>query len=70
MEMSKNTALHNAALGGCKHLDYLATNWMSLPMWRSWSGWGRLAATAEMNVSVQGVIPTTNHLESFNAILK
>lgn len=70
MEMLKNTASHNAALGGCKHLDYLTASWMLLPMWRSWSGWGHLVAAAAMNILVQGVIPTTNHLESFNTILK
>lgn len=70
MEMLKNTASRNAALGGCKHLDYLTASWMLLPMWRSWSGWGHLVAAAAMNILVQGVIPTTNHLESFNTILK
>ena len=68
--ISKNAASCNAALGGIKHLDYLTMNWMTLPMWRSWSGWGRLAAAAAMKVPIEGVIPTTNHLESFNAILK
>lgn len=43
---------------------------MPLALWRSWSEWGRLAASVVMNVAIEGVLPTTNHLESFNAILK
>ena len=39
-------------------------------MWQSWSEWGRVAASTLLKIPVEGVIPTTNHLESFNAILK
>lgn len=70
MELSKSTASSLAAAGGIKHLDYLITNWMSLTIWRSWSDWGRVAASTILKIPVEGVIPTTNHLESFNAILK
>ena len=59
-----------AGQAGIKHLDYFIAHWMSMPTWRSWSEWGRLAASTAMNVSINGVVPTTNHLESFNAILK
>ncbi|KAF8057038.1 hypothetical protein FPV67DRAFT_1456570 [Lyophyllum atratum] len=59
-----------AGNGGIQHLDYLIANWMPLAMWRSWSDHGRLAASALLKIPVEGVLPTTNHLESFNAILK
>ncbi|KAJ3832225.1 hypothetical protein F5878DRAFT_654682 [Lentinula raphanica] len=36
----------------------------------SWSNWGRHAAAARIGMSIQAMIPTTNHLESFNCILK
>lgn len=43
---------------------------MPISLWQSWSQWGRLTAAAVMKIPVEGVIPTTNHLESFNCILK
>lgn len=43
---------------------------MSLKMWQSWSDFGRVRASAALRISIDGVIPTTNHLESFNGILK
>ncbi|KAJ3871237.1 hypothetical protein F5051DRAFT_446446 [Lentinula edodes] len=43
---------------------------MPVPMWQSWSESGRIAAPTLLKVPVEDVIPTTNHLESFNAILK
>lgn len=70
LELSNTVASSQAASGGIKHLDYIIANWMSLAMWRSWSDWGRIAASAVLKIPVEGVIPTTNHLESFNAILK
>ena len=54
-----------AACAGISFLDYLSETWMALPMWSSWSHWGRLIAASLMNVPVEGVVPTTNHLESF-----
>ena len=65
-----DTASAGAARGGIKHLDYLSANWMSLPMWQSWSDFGRVRASATLRITIDGVIPTTNHLESFNGILK
>ncbi|KZT32968.1 hypothetical protein SISSUDRAFT_1037372 [Sistotremastrum suecicum HHB10207 ss-3] len=53
-----------------KHIDYLHKTWMSEPLWKSWSTYGRLEASARLGISVDGVLPTTNHLESFNGILK
>lgn len=68
LELDPNSA--SAAHGGIKHIDYLVSFWMPLPMWQSWSEWGRVAASTLLKIPVEGVIPTTNHLESFNAILK
>ena len=43
---------------------------MTVPLWQSWSEFGQIHASSVLNIPVDGVIPTTNHLESFNAILK
>lgn len=59
-----------AMTGALSHLAYLKKQWMSVPMWQSWSEWGRVTASAILKVPVQDVIPITNHLESFNVILK
>ncbi|TFK18133.1 hypothetical protein FA15DRAFT_731220 [Coprinopsis marcescibilis] len=56
--------------GALKHLDYLLTNWMPLALWQSWLQYGRLSASLRLKIPVDGVLPTTNHLESFNALLK
>jgi len=58
------------AQGGRKHLNYLTENWMPLTLWQSWSEFGRVSASALLKIPVEGVIPTTNHLESFNGLLK
>lgn len=59
-----------AGQGRLKHLEYLTTVWMPLELWQSWSEFGRLAASALLKIPAEGVIPTTNHLESFNVVLK
>lgn len=43
---------------------------MTRPLWESWSECGQITAAARIGVAVEGIIPTTNHLESFNAVLK
>ncbi|KAK1235183.1 hypothetical protein PQX77_001598 [Marasmius sp. AFHP31] len=60
----------SAAQAGKKHLLYLTTNWMDIAMWRSWSACGRLTVSNLLKIPIEGVVPTTNHLESFNGILK
>ncbi|KAJ3884267.1 hypothetical protein GG344DRAFT_33122, partial [Lentinula edodes] len=65
-----NPAAKVASKGGILHLDYIDRYWMPVPMWQSWSESGRIAASTLLKVPVEDVIPTTNHLESFNAILK
>ena len=70
MQLSQDVSAAPAAHGGIKHIDYLITHWMPIAMWKSWSEWGRVAASTILNIPIEGVIPTTNHLESFNSILK
>ncbi|KAJ3748257.1 hypothetical protein EV360DRAFT_56944, partial [Lentinula raphanica] len=59
-----------AAEAGLQHFRYLDEYWMKQSLWQSWSEWGRLAAAAAIKIPVEGIIPTTNHLESFNMVLK
>ena len=63
-----NSYVH--AQGGQKHLDYLMANWMPLALWQSWSEFGHVSASTLLKIPVEGIIPTTNHLESFNGLLK
>lgn len=39
-------------------------------LWQSWSQKGRVVASMLLKIPVEGVLPTTNHLESFNGVLK
>ncbi|KAF8510446.1 hypothetical protein JB92DRAFT_3144395 [Gautieria morchelliformis] len=59
-----------AARAGIRYLDYLTDTWMSHALWQSWSARGRQQASVLLDTPVEGVLPTTNHLESFNGILK
>ncbi|KAF8518308.1 hypothetical protein JB92DRAFT_3082453 [Gautieria morchelliformis] len=59
-----------AARAGIRYLDYLTDTWMSHALWQSWSARGRQQASVLLDIPVEGVLPTTNHLESFNGILK
>ncbi|KAG8958634.1 hypothetical protein FRC03_008953 [Tulasnella sp. 419] len=51
-------------------LKYLWETWMSEPIWQSWSKAGKIKAAGVLQAPVEGVLLTTNHLESFNRILK
>lgn len=53
-----------------QYLDYLLSTWLPLSLWQSWSDFGRLVASALLKIPIEGVLPTTNHLESFNRLLK
>ena len=56
---------------GLKHLnDYLLGYWCTESLWCSWSDYGRQVAANILNCPLEGVLPTMNHLESFNGILK
>ncbi|KAG8942887.1 hypothetical protein FRC03_002837, partial [Tulasnella sp. 419] len=53
-----------------QYLRYLKQYWLFPELWASWSKAGRVRAGEVMNCRIEGVLPTTNHLESFNRILK
>ncbi|EIM88165.1 uncharacterized protein STEHIDRAFT_120371 [Stereum hirsutum FP-91666 SS1] len=60
-----------AADGGIAHLDYLSVHWINtIEIWKSWSDHGRNIAAGILGCSFDWVLPTTNHLESFNNLLK
>lgn len=56
--------------GVLKYLEYLDTYWLRDNLWQSWSRAGRLRAAILMKRPINDVVPTTNHLESFNGVLK
>ncbi|KAF8826267.1 hypothetical protein HHX47_DHR5000001 [Lentinula edodes] len=68
--LATNPEAKRACEAGLDHIRYLQDYWMARPLWESWSECGRIAAAARIGVAVEGIIPTTNHLESFNAVLK
>lgn len=53
-----------------EHLDYLQSYWGREALWQSWSDFGRCVAAVCLGCVVEGVLPTTNHLESFNGVSK
>ncbi|KAF9783906.1 hypothetical protein BJ322DRAFT_1021665 [Thelephora terrestris] len=55
---------------GLKYIDYLMATWMPQSLWNSWSEEGRSRAAEVLGVNIGDVLPTTNHLESFNGVLK
>ncbi|EIM87717.1 uncharacterized protein STEHIDRAFT_156664 [Stereum hirsutum FP-91666 SS1] len=57
---------------GLEHLRYLGDGyWMKdESLWRSWSDYGHRYAAVLLHCNIEGVLTTTNHLESFNGILK
>jgi hypothetical protein len=57
-------------LNAIAHVDYLNDYWTSDNLWKSWSDFGRKVAASLLGCEMDGVIPTTNHLESFNGVLK
>jgi len=59
-----------ARAGVLEHLKYLAGYWCTQSLWQSWSKFGREAAAKIMGCAIDNVIPTTNHLEAFNRVLK
>jgi hypothetical protein len=52
------------------HLTYLSEYWLSELLWESWLDYGRQKAATILGCPIEGVLPTTNHLESFNGLLK
>jgi len=48
----------------------LTKNWLTEALWASWSHAGQLKAAHILQKPVLVIAPTTNHLESFNGVLK
>ena len=59
-----------AAALGHSYLEYLHSTWMPESLWQGWSQKGRVVAAMRLKIPIEGVLPTTNHLESFNGLLK
>ena len=53
-----------------EHLKYLDSYWTTDALWHCWSDYGRKIASGLLKCPFEGVLPTTNHLESFNGVLK
>ncbi|KIJ41571.1 hypothetical protein M422DRAFT_780303 [Sphaerobolus stellatus SS14] len=68
--MSTNPNTSASAKNGLTYLKYLTTTWLVEPLWKSWSQHGRNEAAKILGVPIKNVAPTTNHLESFNGVLK
>ena len=65
-------ATHSAELAdkATEHLGYLSSCWpASEDLWKSWSRAGREAVLA-LGRSPEHVLTTTNHVESFNNVIK
>jgi hypothetical protein len=56
--------------GALAYLTYLTNFWMQEDLWRSWSRYGRIKAATRIGIPIDGVLPTTNHLEAFNGVIK
>ncbi|EIM87406.1 uncharacterized protein STEHIDRAFT_156377 [Stereum hirsutum FP-91666 SS1] len=60
-----------AVEGGEKHLTYLMDYWVKKEtVWKSWSKHGCKVAAQLLGCTFDFVLPTTNHLERFNGLLK
>ncbi|KAJ6610917.1 hypothetical protein B0H10DRAFT_2224618 [Mycena sp. CBHHK59/15] len=65
-QLGDGKAIHKVV----EHVDYLNDYWTTNNLWKSWSDFGRKVAASLLGCKMDGVIPTTNHLESFNGVLK
>jgi len=55
---------------GLEYLKYIEKSWMPEELWSGWSMFRRKKAAARLGKPISGILPTTNHLESFNGVLK
>ena len=69
-ELSILPKFAKAANAGTRFLEYLVDNWMQEDLWKGWSLCARHAVAKHMDVTVDQVLTTTNHLESLNKTLK
>ncbi|GJJ10373.1 hypothetical protein Clacol_004599 [Clathrus columnatus] len=68
--LSQGTGCNPKAIQGSAFLTYLTDTWMPNSLWQGWSLGGWIKASKILNIDIDGVIPTTNHLEAFNGVLK
>ena len=68
--MQHGPSAQAAAKSGMAFLAYMQSTWMPESLWQGWSQKGRSVAATLLNIPIEGVLPTTNHLESFNGLLK
>jgi len=60
----------NFANASVDFLKYLHKTWLNEALWSWWSQYGHNLAATCLKQPVEGIILMTNHLESFNGILK
>ena len=70
LKLTELTESASAVRSGLTYLEYLKDTWMNHTLWQSWSQQGQKQASNILGIPIEGVIPTTNHLESFNGVLK
>jgi hypothetical protein len=68
--LCKDSQSKKSGEAGFAFLDYFQKTWLPLALWESWSRKGRNDAATMLGTTIEGVLPTTNHLELFNGILK
>ncbi|KIJ43802.1 hypothetical protein M422DRAFT_252705 [Sphaerobolus stellatus SS14] len=68
--MKTNGKTSSPETNGLAYLDYLTGTWLVEPLWKSWSQYGRSQAAKILDIPIKDIAPTTNHVESFNGILK
>ena len=55
---------------GLEYLKYIEKSWMPEELWSGWLMFRRKKAAARLGKPISGILPTTNHLKSFNGVLK
>ncbi|KAG8763646.1 hypothetical protein FRC12_008470 [Ceratobasidium sp. 428] len=68
--LDPNSPAGKAAAACIGYLDYLSMYWMTEKLWPSWSDYGRQVAADLTGLTIDAVLTTNNHLESFNGLLK
>ncbi|KLO18444.1 hypothetical protein SCHPADRAFT_886157 [Schizopora paradoxa] len=69
-DVNLTTDLKSLSQKAISYLEYITSQWMARDIWTSWSLKGRSIASVRTGIPVESIIPTTNHLESFNFVLK
>ncbi|KAF8601407.1 hypothetical protein BDV93DRAFT_408933, partial [Ceratobasidium sp. AG-I] len=69
-EMTEDSRWKSSAQKALKHVSYLSRTWMREELWVSLSDYGRSIAALKTGLAPLDIASTTNHLESFNGVLK